>query len=290
MDDSSTSQDSNHEDPADIFFKLANVSMVGFRLDHRDKSILVHQHTSAQSHTGGIVWEASYLLAYYLYLKYKDSTSLKSKPLGKLLEVGSGCGMLGLVLAAFNLCNLAVLTETTAVIDNLHRNVCLNIQRGIVSADQICSLSLRWDRYKEDISENKQILTPHSFDTIVGTDVIFSIAFVKPLLKTLRKLSHTTSTILLCVPIRCEDAYNLFLLKAHHYDLDYTDITQELYDLCPWGSSLECKLLQLTKTNASSALLSIHTSHVTIENRNGHGRKKRQRVRSNDKDPLANCT
>jgi predicted nicotinamide N-methyase len=194
---------------------------------------------------------------------YKDSNTLK--PLGKLIEVGSGCGMLGLVLAASNLSEYAVLTETTTVLDNLTRNVFENIQQGVVSSHQICTQSLRWEHYKEDIATKKEILTPHSFDTIVGTDVIFSIAFVKPLLKTLRKLSHSKSLILLCVPIRCEDAYALFLQKVPLYDLDCTDVTMELNDICPWGATLECKLLRMSKIKDPS--IRSNSDHVTKKRR-----------------------
>jgi predicted nicotinamide N-methyase len=231
------------EGPSHIFFQLANVPTVGFKIDRTGEAVTINQHMSVQSHTGGIVWEASYLLASYLLEKYKDADLMK--PLGRLLELGAGCGMLGLVLAASRLSEHTVLTETNAVMENLTYNVMNN--RQSLSLQQVYALQLQWDKYKDDIAVHSDILIPHSFDTIVATDVIFSTKFVKPLLRTLRKMSHKKSLILLCIPVRCEVAYELFLDKAPSYGFGCTDSSSELIDACPWGRDLDCKLLALHK-------------------------------------------
>ena len=84
--------------PSDVFFELANMSYVGYRIEP-EKIIIVKQHNDCKSHTGGIVWETSYLLASYLRHNYQNS----ARSLGRIIDLGAGCGLLGLTLAASGL-------------------------------------------------------------------------------------------------------------------------------------------------------------------------------------------
>ena len=287
-------------------------------------AIFIQQDNSCQSHTGGIVWETAYLLANYLIAKYKNEnessiTTIKEdyhyhqgnnsnnnndnnnnnnnkkkkerKQLGKTLEVGSGCGMLGLILAASGLCKRVVLTETNDVMANLQNNVQLNLTTSSAAAAASSSSSsssswskskiakrlkkvsvrqLRWDAYEEDIkschnhddlhddhndlhndnhnNNEKNDLDPHTFDTIIGTDVIFAPKLVKPLLETLCKMSHERTNIYLCVQIRCQDSHALFLKMAkEEFDLECNDLSSEfsLIPSCAFGVELECHLFHL---------------------------------------------
>jgi len=269
-------------DPAEAFFELANAPLVGYRLA-ADKLIVVRQDNTNQSHTGGIVWETSYLLASFLIVS--------SKKLGKVLEVGAGCGLLGLVLAASGLCSKVVATETTPVIENLRRNVSDNVRtsgdmnHGIISASRqdsrrggdnefeqsyaCCSSEsisvhqLRWEECKKDAVSSSSSsktglgaddLSPHSFDTIVGTDVIFSKNLVKPLLKTLRRMSHSHSVIYLCVQVRCAESHSLFLELIPKYDFDWCDRTSQLGG--GWVADMECILLMLTPRHSTKVIRS----------------------------------
>ncbi len=269
-------------EPSEIFFELANAPYVGFKVDYRsvgksnedkitvnddttkDKTeripaVIIKQDNDCQSHTGGIVWETSYLLALYLKSKYgeersEDSTQKKNLdsplPLGRLLEVGSGCGMLGLIMASSNLCKKVVMTETVDVMPNLITNLNYNISsEGFCSSDIVSAGQLRWDAYKEDIKINDD-LQAHSFDSIIGTDVIFSTSLVKPLLSTLRKMAHDGTNVYLCVQVRCADSHALFLKKTAKYGFVCNDITEELksIDACKFGLELDCKLFLLTRS------------------------------------------
>ena len=118
--------------------------------------------------------------------------------------------MLGLVLASSGLCQKVVMTETTEVLPNLVNNMNLNVNnreidrhmnamseatQNPLETGSISVRRLRWDNVKKDILACQQDggsddLKSHSFDTIVGTDVVFSTKLVKPLLKTLQKLCH----------------------------------------------------------------------------------------------------
>jgi predicted nicotinamide N-methyase len=242
------------------FFELANVAHVGYRLQQAnqrrrqsekdDSSILitVEQDTTAcGNHTGGIVWETSYLLLNYMLQKRQK--------LGRVLEVGAGCGLLGQVLGASGWCKQVVLTETKEVLVNLNANLERNAelfsaasskkkkkkQRSIISAQQ-----LDWLAYEKDAIDD---LKKHSFDTIVGTDVVFSPSLVEPLLSTLTFMASKASVVYLCLQIRCEDSHNLLLKKAESHGWKMRNISEELASIpeCAWGLQMECHLIQLTR-------------------------------------------
>jgi len=269
---------------AEAFFELANAPTASFRIKSKKqggKEVRVIQDGECQTHTGGIVWETAYLLASYLIHQKVDGKGKNG--LGKVLEVGAGCGMLGMIISASKLAKLVVMTETTEVIPNLEKNLSLNIKRKkkvkdehwncCCSRDQISVRRLRWDDYLEDIEsckgEKSNDLDPHSFDTIIGTDVIFSTSLVKPLLKTLRAMSHEGSQIYLCVQVRCQDSHDMLLDKAEKYGFLIKDCTKDL-ELIPeleWGLAMDCKLLSLT--------VKCDTEKQTIASK---GKKKRKHV------------
>jgi predicted nicotinamide N-methyase len=243
---------------AEAFFELANAPIVAFRINskkQRGKEVRVIQDGECQTHTGGIVWETAYLLASYLIQKADGKVK---NGLGKVLEVGAGCGMLSMIVSASKLAKLVIMTETTAVLPNLAKNLSHNIKvkeedcNCCCSEDKISVRRLRWDDHSKDIesckADNSNDLDPHSFDTIIGTDVIFSTTLVKPLLKTLRVMSHGSSKIYLCVQIRCQDSHDLLLNEAENYGFLVNDCTNDL-ELIPeleWGLAMDCKLLFLT--------------------------------------------
>jgi predicted nicotinamide N-methyase len=236
------------------FFELANAEIVGFRLsavhlkrNARDWVISARQDSSASSgdHTGKIVWETSYLLLNFLLAR--------GDKLGKILEVGAGCGLLGQVLAASKYAKKVVLTECDAVMENLERNVERNESVLAKKKDKPLAVArqLNWLSPRKDMARFPKDLQEHSFDTIVGTDVVYTPSLVEPLLSTLRIMAHDKTIVYLCLQIRCEDSHKLLLRLAseHHWKVD--DISQELSSMpsCSWGLDMECKLLKLTTTD-----------------------------------------
>ena len=232
------------------FFELANVNHVGYRMSKRHLKLPSHdlivstlQDTSLEgNHTGKIVWETSYLLLDFLLER--------GTPLGKVLEVGAGCGMLGQVLAASKYTKKVVLTECDEVMTNVQRN--LDRNQGIVRRKNKDSLravarQLDWLAPERDIATAPKDLREHSFDTIVGTDVVYTPSLVEPLLSTLRLMAHEQTIVYLCLQIRCEDSHQLLLRKASTFNWKVKDISPELENMlsCSWGLDMECKLLQL---------------------------------------------
>lgn len=261
-------------DPAIVFYELANADSVGYRIvphqasrkhdDNATKNTVLlrirqEQPPPDQAHTGGLVWETSYLLLeYFRYCTIKNNGSSAPLALGHVLEVGAGCGLLGLGLAclvtdvprATAVCQSVTLTETPQVLVNLQHNVSRNTphlpRHAVVRA---CALD--WTCYVEDVAHAG--IVPHSIDTVVGTDVLFAPHLVRPLWDTLSYLCHPASTIYLCVQIRCERSHALFLTRADELGCTVENLVPSLTDApsldhAPaliWGAALDCQLLRL---------------------------------------------
>jgi len=105
----------------------------------------------------------------------------------RVLEVGAGCGLLGLVLS--HLGAQVVLTEAAEAMGILTTNVTKkrNLKRLPASAS-VEALKVDWTS-ETDINALVRG-NPGMFDVIVGTDVIFNIELVEPLLKLLHRVSH----------------------------------------------------------------------------------------------------
>ena len=334
--------DEEGSDVSEVFFELANAPIVGYKLpsqsspsgqsrasasegiggdespnnNEEEQIITVRQNSSVQEHTGGIVWETSYLLASYLLERYRGDDRQKRKtaqnsttmdrladspspPLGKVLEIGSGCGMLGLVLAASGLSSSVILTECSEVMDDLRSNVQRNIdaEGNSLSRDVVSAQLLRWDCLEEDIAGFNGIpndakndlkeslhLRPHSFDTIVGTDVVFTPTLVRPLLACLALMAHKHTNIYLCLQVRCADSHALLLKKASKFGLRVKDCSHKAFveecpSACSWGIDMECKLLHITvkKTKKDSALLKKGKSGSNTNTKSDEKKAKRQK-------------
>lgn len=235
------------------FFDLANVPFVGYRLDPkwlRKKicpaavSIVVKQDAGAcGQHTGGIVWETSFLLINFL-LSHQSC-------IGRTLEVGAGCGLLGQVLASSGWTRKVVLTESAQAMDNLLQNIERN-KPALQKKDRerlAVGRPLDWEHPERDAELNSKDLQPHSFDTILGTDVVFAPSLVEPLLSTLWLMSHDTTVVYLCLQVRCPDSHQLLFAKAANHQWTIEDISKELASIpeCAWGLHMECRLLRFTR-------------------------------------------
>ena len=295
-------QEDNNDSIANVFFELANATYISYRLppppslpppspDHllendqsrntkrsngdENNSIIIQQdlEDACGKHTGGIVWETSYLLLEYLKSTYSTKNNMNCT---NFLEVGAGCGLVGLGVYKMNLATEHVfLTETSEVMPNLVSNVQRNTSSAKTTANtitdddngsndagkdddddddkdtsrrlQLHTCCLDWTSYKEDCQ--KADIVPHSMDVIVGTDVVFCPELVVPLLATLRYLSHPKTTILLCLQERCKDSYQMLLKEAHAHELHVEDVTTSIVEHvseCSWGNELECKLLEFS--------------------------------------------
>ena len=272
------------------FFELANAPEIAYRVLSKKKmkkqinnnkkrkrklqgeiaeeSLLrFHQDTAAcLHHTGGIVWETSVLLLQYLLHQFQQQEKSDFPSLGSVIEVGAGCGLLGQGLAASlssEQCRTIVQTETAQVLVNLQSNLQQN--RSIIDSNnnnciaeddlsssakqsRIQAYALDWTSYKQDAQSAQ--LAAHSFDTVLGTDVIFNPNLVEPLLQTLAFLCRKPNGVVyICVQERCAASHAQFIRQAPDYGFEVQELTSDLNDIpsCQWGLAVECHLYRLSQ-------------------------------------------
>lgn len=207
------------------------------------------------------------------------------------------------MVAASGLASSVVLTECREVLDGLRANVVRNVASGsnCLSPDVVSAQLLRWDCLEEDVVFNskggghrrdngkdnpKELqLRPHSFDTIIGTDVVFTPALVRPLLACMALMAHERANIYLCLQVRCADSHSLLLQTASKFGLRVEDRTdrafrEECPSSCSWGLDMDCKLLHITvqKAKTDSALLKRGAAADKEEKKMEKTRKKKRKV------------
>lgn len=256
--DTLSAHDKN-EDVSLVFFELANAPHVSYRFEKHDEEneasskerdvtkkeapnncIVVKQDSDAVLlHTGGIVWETAYLLLNFL--------RTENKRLKNTLELGAGCGMVGQALNACGISKSVILTEIGLVMPNLLANVERNKMHNENSSLEAHTLD--WNACESDCTRAK--IAPHSIDTLVGTDVVFSTRLVEPLLQTMSYLAHSKTKAYLCLQERCKDSHQLLLDKAKDYGFQIDDISDYVTSLpsCEWGKELDCCILKFTVMN-----------------------------------------
>eukprot|EP00397_Hematodinium_sp_SG-2012_P060552 GEMP01079019.1.p1 GENE.GEMP01079019.1~~GEMP01079019.1.p1 ORF type:complete len:249 (+),score=67.36 GEMP01079019.1:97-843(+) len=190
------------QDAATVFFDLAQNDMVSAFLP----SVKVRQDRNTQEHTGGIIWETSYILASYLMEQLTDQPSV--------LELGAGCGLLGITLAAAKKARSVVVTDQPIALDNLKRNVERNPHKGLSAA------ALSWGQ--------KELPVDETYDVICGTDVVFNKALVEPLLETIWRVFHATSVAYLLIQDREPQAMRRLEKRAKRYFHEAEEIPIEL--------------------------------------------------------------
>jgi hypothetical protein len=130
--------------------------------------------------TGVAIWGASIALWRWL-----SSDSLRGRIAGKrVLELGAGCGLVGIGTAVALSPSAVLLTDGNAeTVDNLQHNLELNSH--LVSPECAASVNcLDWVEF--GASDGQPRVGP--VDIVVGCDLVYDEAMVNPLLETLSKL------------------------------------------------------------------------------------------------------
>lgn len=222
--------------PAEVFFDIANEKVIAYRLFDSRTIVRVHQDSNVPDSTGGVVWETSYFLATYF-----ERSGDMPKSGTNVLEVGAGCGLLGLVIAHHG-CHV-VSTESAETIAVLRANVDANQNTVIRSGGSIAAEILHWQ-----IDGDRALIGQRKFDVVVGTDVVFDKALVEPLLATMHHFCHSSTSVWLCVQERCALAHAELLRLAPKYFAEVQNLSKALSTTpgCASAGRLECWLLRLS--------------------------------------------
>lgn len=235
-------------------FELANKPAV--RLLVGGSAVEVVQDHSTTEHSGGVVWETAFFLARYL-----EQHVLPGQEGLKIIELGAGCGLLGLALTRLG--HDVVLTEQAIALPNLRTNV----KAAAAAAEELPAkkkrrlqigtakaLGLAWGEKAELEAVKKR----GPFDLIVASDVVFSTTFVEPLLKTIKALMdhallhEKRPECWLCLQRRDPDAHDFLMAKAPKW-FKVKELSFEGLEGFEAAAELECLLLRFRRKVATAS-------------------------------------
>jgi predicted nicotinamide N-methyase len=159
--------------------------------------------------TGLTLWRASELLCEYL-VKHPEWVATKD-----VLELGSGLGLVGLLVHHLGAARTTLTDGDTDTLSNLRENV----QRNGADTDcgrHILCRQLVWGEKLESFQTSYG-----SFDTIVGSDIIYVEQILDPLWTTVDLLLRPAGTFLLSYARR-NVSIDLVLRKATEYGFEWT--------------------------------------------------------------------
>lgn len=198
-------------------------------------SLNLSQENNTQNH-GTTVWDSAKLLSFYLFDSVKkptfeirnDQVQVKNKK--SCLELGSGCGLGGLLMASlgFN----TVLTDLPSVLDRVLTRNCETAIQDI----QNWWHHLHHTSYSE-IKPKIQVkpldwlnLTESSekFNYILASDCIYEIQLVEPLLKCILHYSTTKTITYIAVERRDDIVVDGFIAKAKLFGFDASMVLKKV--------------------------------------------------------------
>lgn len=139
---------------------------------------------------GGSVWPPTLLLSQYLDCEILQSELALDLPSCSVMELGAGCGGVGLAAAALG-AQAVWLTDLDVGISTLRHNVNLNEMDNQVS---VCALDWRDETMSVFASG---ALSAVSFDLIIASECIYDEDMAQPLLRTMHRACGDGSTCLL---------------------------------------------------------------------------------------------
>lgn len=246
-------------------FELANRPAV--KLAVGGGSICVAQDHTTTAHSGGVVWETALFLTRYLEKQVLPSMHAEL-PLS-VVELGSGCGLLGLSLSLLG-CDV-LLTDQPEALPNLRANAkaaraAAKVDQGGAPPRRVRVQALSWG----DAGHIAAACDKGPFNMVVASDVVFAVEYVEPLLDTIAALlgnppggasapserespaAHTkrSACCWLCLQQRDPAAHSALLSRAPEHFL----VKQFSFDGIPGleaAAELDCVLVRLRLRDAS---------------------------------------
>jgi len=150
--------------------------------------------------TGTKLWDSGKILC-----KYLEKNRKKFRFDGKrVIELGAGCGLTGIVVAAMG-AKQVFLTDQKPCLHLLKQNAARN------EVDKIaCTEELDWG-----VTATTNFLPP--FDFVVGSDVLYQMESVNPLIEVLDQLADTKTVCLLSLEVRDEFVHKAFFERVEKF-------------------------------------------------------------------------
>ena len=179
--------------------------------------------------------EEDYLQQWFMHPTTSTSSSRRTI---NILELGSGCGLLGMALAAMAGPHQVhvTLSDHAGNIGWLQQNLALNRSRPMMQQRQVEARTLSWGKYKDNVTLLQQEQQQQPIDIILGSDLIYERTNHEALVETLIGLKDTnliqfekSPTILLAYPHReksTEDHFFQLLLA----DGSFRDVEKKQLD------------------------------------------------------------
>jgi len=165
----------------------------------------VRVEVAALETTGGKVWVAAHELCDFLERRWGE---LGLGPRPRVLEIGAGCGWLGLCLAR-NLPGVEVcMTEQPAGLEHLQRNIELNREAGL-PVDSVRCAALDW----ADLASAEGLLSER-WDLIIGSDLLYAEAALRDLPALFGRLAGASTRVLYAHTLHRYDHLDVEFFKA----------------------------------------------------------------------------
>ncbi|KAK4567362.1 hypothetical protein RGQ29_003248 [Quercus rubra] len=176
--------------------------------------------------TGAVMWDSGVVLA--KFLEHAVDSGLLVFQAKKVVELGSGCGLVGCVAALLG-AHQVFLTDLFDRLKLLRKNVEVNLGQGQAHLRGSATvMELVWG----DHHPHKDLLHPLP-DYVLGSDVIYNEEAVTDLVATLLQLSGSETTIFLAGELRNDTILEYFLEVAMKYFIvGRVDQTQWHPDYC----------------------------------------------------------
>eukprot|EP00547_Thalassionema_nitzschioides_P009440 CAMPEP_0194227714 /NCGR_PEP_ID=MMETSP0156-20130528/43003_1 /TAXON_ID=33649 /ORGANISM="Thalassionema nitzschioides, Strain L26-B" /LENGTH=239 /DNA_ID=CAMNT_0038960207 /DNA_START=25 /DNA_END=741 /DNA_ORIENTATION=- len=146
---------------------LKTIQISGFEL---------HSDETTKS-TGVTLWEGSKPLAKYMMNHSKESIQGR-----KVLELGSGLGLCGIVAHHLGAKQVVLTDGDTNALRELRKNV----EQNCGSTSTISCRQLFWGGEDSDSGQSKFLESFGTFDTIIASDVIYTPTSIDPLFDTIQ--------------------------------------------------------------------------------------------------------
>ncbi|KAG8369479.1 hypothetical protein BUALT_Bualt14G0018000 [Buddleja alternifolia] len=171
--------------------------------------------------TGSVMWDSGIILGKFLEHSTESGTiSLQGK---KVVELGSGCGLVGCIAALLGA--QVILTDLPDRLKLLKKNVETNLYGDVRGSAKVNELT-----WGDDLDPDFTDPLP---DYVIGSDVIYSEGAVMDLMETLAELCGKQTTVILAGELR-NDAILEYFLEAATKEFIVGRINQEQWhpDYC----------------------------------------------------------